>query len=87
MQNVLKTPTPGGCLHSLSPLLERQKSEPFAQSGNWSAQSPNPLLKFAAGTPKVLTLCAKWQLKRPKSEPFAQTQKYEPFARNGSWSA
>ena len=54
-----------------------QKSEPFAQNGNGSAQSPNPLLKMAAGTPKVRTLCAKWQLKRPKSEPFAQ---------NGSWN-
>ena len=54
-----------------------QKSEPFAQNGNGSAQSPNPLLKMAAGTPKVRTLCAKWQLERPK---------YEPCAQNTSWS-
>ena len=30
------------------------------------------------GVPKVRTLCSKWQLERPKSEPFAQ---------NGSWNA
>ena len=51
--------------------------------------------------PKVRTLCSKWQLKRPKYEPFAENgswsalstnpllkvrQKCEPFAQNGSYS-
>ena len=41
-------------------------------------QSPNPLIKMAAGAAKVRTLCSKWQL---------ECQKYEPCAQNGSWSA
>ena len=45
---------------------------------SWGTQSPNPLLKMAAGAPKVRNLCSKWQLERPK---------YEPFTQNGSWSA
>ena len=63
----------------INPQIARshQKYEPFAQNGNGSAQSPNPLLKMAAGTPKVRTLCAKWQLERPK---------YEPCTQNTSWS-
>ena len=42
------------------------------------AQSTNPLLKIAAGAPKVRTLCSKWQLEHPK---------FEPFAQSGSWIA
>ena len=31
----------------------------------------------SVGAPKIQTLCSKWQLKRPK---------FEPFAQSGSWS-
>ena len=51
---------------------------PLLKNGSYSAQSSNPLLKIAAGAPKVRTLRLKRQLERPKSEPFAQF---------GSWSA
>ena len=56
-------PGPQNPLLTLDP---GQKSEPFAQNDSRSAQSPNPLLKMAAGTPKVRILCLKWQLERPK---------------------
>ena len=36
------------------------------------------LVKLAARALKVRTLCSKWQLERPK---------YEPYAQNASWSA
>ena len=52
-------------------LLERQKYEPFARNGSWSAQSLNPLLKMAPGAPKVRTLCSKWQ-------PIRKDWRYRP---------
>ena len=44
-----------------------------------AAESPNPLLKMAAGAPKVRTLCSKWQLERPKYEPFGQNSSLAPW--------
>ena len=80
---------PRGCLHfpphpSHGP--KRRKNTCFGlhiraelpKSFGWNDQNTNPLLKMAAGAPKMRTHCSKWQLEHPK---------FEPFAQNGCWSA
>ena len=63
---VRKSRTPRGVLEFPPSLLERQKSEPFAQNGSWNAKSTNPLREMAAGAPKVRTLCPKYKVEHPR---------------------